>query len=268
MFNLKFDFFSNRLTFIDVTTDQLMNFNLWLNLNVFENHVYGVSLQYNRVLEDLKIPREDYELRVPIPQAGLDIYYYIMTWDKLKKILEKIKNLINRIQKSQSSLPQKFISEYREWKRRIDHLFTEFDDEIRNEYEHPSLEPYIVGNIQMWGNIISDLDGNIKAHVGKDRFVSIKKEHSERMLQLRIDLFDLFIKYFSQKPLTQELVKIRDYLESNIEEISNELSELKTKKDWENYNDLFNQVISLTLYLSKESIKISDEVRNKIFTVS
>lgn len=83
---VKFDFLSSRLNFVEVSTDQLMNIDLWHYLSVFESHVYGVFLQYNRIKKDLKFSEPENLRKVPGPQAGLDIYYYTLTWDKLKKI--------------------------------------------------------------------------------------------------------------------------------------------------------------------------------------
>ena len=262
----RFDFFSNRLTFIEVTTDQLINIGLWNHLSVFESHVYGVFMQYNRIKEDLKFPDPENLRRVPSPQAGLDIYYYTLTWDKLKKILKKINNLINRLTKSPTSIPKSFTSEYRNWRRRIEHLLSEFDAEIRNEYEHPSIEFYSAGNIKMWGNIIVDNSGNITAHAGKDLFFLIKKEHCLRVQQLRTDLFDLFIKHFSEKPLTQELIKARRYIEDNIDSISKELTDLKEKKNWEDFNELLHQLTMYDLCFSRESMPLPDIVKNKIYS--
>lgn len=263
----RFDFFSSRLNLIEVTTDQLMNIDLWHYLSVFESHVYGVFLQYNRIKEDLKFPDPENLRRVPSPQVGLDIYYYTLTWDKLKKILRKINKLINRFTKSPASIPKSFSSEYRNWRRRIEHLFSEFDIDIRNEYEHPSLESYSVGNINMWGNILIDNSGNIKAHAGKNWFSIIKKEHCLRVQQLRTDLFDLFIKHFSQKPLTQELIKARKYIEDNIDSLSKELNYLKEKKNWEDFNELLHQLTMYDVYFSKESMPLPDKVKNKIYSV-
>lgn len=263
----RFDFFSSRLNFIEVTTDQFMNIELWHYLSVFESHVYGVFLQYNRIKEDLKLPDPESSRGVPGPQAGLDIYYYTLTWDKLKKISEKIKSLINRLTESPASIPKSFTSEYRIWRRRIEHLFSEFDTEIRNEYEHPSLESYSVGNIKMWGNIIMDNSGNIKAHAGKDWFSIIKKEHCLRIQQLRTDLFDLFIKHFTQKPLTQELTKARRYIEDNIDSLSKELNEFKKNKNWEDFNKLLHQLTMYDIYFSKESMPLPEDVKHKIYSV-
>ena len=263
----RFDFLSSRLNFIEVSTDQLMNIELWHYLSVFESHAYGVFLQYNRIKEDLKVSDPESFRSVPGPQAGLDIYYYTLTWDKLKKIYEKIKALINRSQQISSSIPEPFTEDFRLWKRRIDHLFSEFDNEIRNEYEHPSLESYSVGNIIMWGNIIIDGKGNIKAHVGKDWFATIKKEHSERIQQLRTDLFDLFIKHFSEKPLTEELVKLKNYIEDNIDSLIKEITNFKEQKKWEEFNNLFYQLIMCDLNLSKEGLQLTQSVKIKISSV-
>ena len=170
-----FDFFSSRLHYIEVTSDNLLNIELLYSLSVFENHVYGVFLQYNRIKEDLIVPDQGSFRSAPSPQAGLDIYYYTLTWDKLKKIYVEIKVLINRFQQTPSSIPAPFTKGFRLWKNRIDHLFSEFDNEIRNEYEHPSLEPYSVGNLIIQGSVLIDGMGNIKAHVGKDFFATIKE---------------------------------------------------------------------------------------------
>ena len=265
--NNQFDFFSTRLYFIKVTDDQFLNIDLWHYLGVFESHVYGIFLQYNRIKADLKFPHPDDNHGVPGPQAGLDIYYYTLTWDKLKKICDKIKALINRLQQVSPAFPKPFISDFRHWKRRIDHLFSEFDAGIRNEYEHPSLESYTVGNIQMWGNIIIDGSGNIKAHAGKNWFAIIKKEHIEKIQDLRRDLFDLFIKHFSKKPLTEELITAKNYIEENIDTLIKELSELKERKNWEDFNSLFCQLIMYNVYLSKEGINLSQNVQNRISSV-
>jgi len=267
MNNTNFDFLSNRLTFIDVAPDPQMNINLWHYFRVFENYVYGVFLQFNRIIEGLNFSQADIVQNISISQASLDIYYYTLTWDKLKKINEKIKKLISQIQQSRTYIPTEFKLEFKNWKHRIEHLFKEFDVEIRNQYEHPSLEFYSSENMQMWGNIFIDRMGNIKAHVGKDYFATIKKEHFERILVLRSDLFDLFLKYFSQKPLNQELIKVRDYIEENIEKLENELNDFKGSKNSENFNKLFRQLISYDLLLLREGLGLSSEVRDKIYSV-
>jgi hypothetical protein len=149
----------------------------------------------------------------------------------------------------------------------VHNLFSEFDAGIRNEYEHPPLESYTVGNIQMWGNIIIDGSGNIKAHVGKNWFAIIKKDHIEKIQELRADLFDFFTKHFSKKPLAEELIKAKNYIEDNIDTLIEELTELKERKNWEGFNSLFYQLTMYNVYLSKEGINLSQNVQNRISSV-
>lgn len=263
----KFDFFSNRLTFVEVTNDNLLNIELRHYLSVFENHVYGVILQYNRIVADLSITEPKEISNVRGTNAGLDIYYYILTWDKLKQIYDKIKTLINRLQKVRPSIPKVFNSEFKTWKKRMDNLFSEFNKDVRNEYEHPSLEPHSVGNIIIWGNILIDGSGNIKAHVGKNLFAVINKNHCVKVQQLRTDLFDIFLKHFSQKKLTQELIKVRDYIEKNIDSLSKELKDLNDKDNVNGFNDLISKLTICDMDLSKEGVQLSDHVKNKIYSI-
>jgi hypothetical protein len=245
----------------------LLNIELWHYLSVFESHVYGVFLQYSRIVSDLSVPEPNKIQNVPGPKSGLDIYYYVLTWDKLKKICEKIKSIMSRIHQCGPSLPKAFNSEFKLWKRRIDHLFKEFDIKIRNEYEHPSLETYSVGNIIMWGNIYIDGLGKIKAHVGKDWFATIKKEHCIKMQNLRTDLFDLFLKHFSRKPLTKELIYVRNYIEENIDSILKELKECKDKGDTKGFNELLYKFTMHDVYLSKEGVGLSKDAKDKIYCI-
>lgn len=263
----KFDFLSSRLHLLEVTSDRLINFDLWHYLSVFESHVFGVHMQYNRIKEDLKFGKQEEFKNFSLHQAGLDIYYFTLTWDKLKKIFKKIKSLTNKIQQSPNTPPKQFILDYRLLRRRIDHLFSEFDDEIRNEYEHPSLKTYSVDNISMWGNIQSDSTGDIKAHAGKNSFTQIKKEHYERIMKLRVELFDLFIKHFSEKQLNQELIKLRDYIDANIDSITEELEELREKDDTQNFNDLLYRFTMYKKHLTKEGIQLSQISVEKFFSM-
>ena len=261
-----FDFFSGRLHFINVTDDSLLNIKLWHYLSIFESHVYGVCLQYSRIKSDLPTYESLDGPPVPAPQAGLDIYYYILTWDKLKKVYDKIKEIVNDLQQTAFSIPKVFVTDFRVWKRRMDHLLAEFDADVRNEYEHPSLEPHLTGNIMMWGNIMIDGSGNITAHAGKDWFTTIKKEHSERIQKLRTDLIDLFLKHFSQKPLTEELVKARDYIEENIDLMLSQLSELRVGADVAEFNKLLHTILMHDVYLMKEGVPLSTSVKGKLYS--
>lgn len=203
--------------------------------------------------------------RVPIPQAGLDIYYYILTWDKLKKIYEHIKAIINDLHQAAPSIPVGFTAEFRDWKKRAEHLFSEFVSKARNEYEHPSLESYSTGNIIMWGSIMIDRSGDITAHAGKDWFVTIKNEHCVRMLTLRTDLVDLFVKHFSQKPLTSELMKARSQIEENIDTILKELGELRVQKNTAEFNEMLHTLLMHDSYLSKEGVPLSTTVKGRLY---
>jgi len=259
----EFDFFSNRLYFIEVTGNQLMNMELWHHLSVFESYVFGVFLQYNRIKTTLKFPEPNEIKKVPSPQAGLDIYYYTLTWDKLKKVYEKLKTFINHIQQDFSSFTTQFINDFRLWRKRVEHLFSEFDTEIRNEYEHPSLESYSVGRLIMWGNIMIDPSGDIKTHVGKDLFTTIKLDHCNKIQHLRIELIDLFIKHFTKRPLTQELLKVRGYIQDNIDSICKELNDFKENKNWKEFNDLLYQLTMSQVYFSKEGIQLANDIVQK-----
>lgn len=262
--NISFDFLSDGLHFIDVTDNALLNIKLWHYLSTFESHVYGVFLQYNRIKSDLVFDPAPEMSGVPGRQAGLDIYYYILTWDKPKKIYEKIKAIISEIQQGTHSLPEGFVTEFRAWKKRADHLFAEFDTEVRNEYEHPSLESHSTGNVIMWGNIMIDRSGDITAHAGRDWFATIKHEHCTRMQTLRTDLIDLFVKHFSQKPLRKELMKARSQIEENIDSILKELQELKAEKDWTKFNERLYTLTMHDIYLSKEGVPLSKAVKEKM----
>jgi hypothetical protein len=266
MDNRQFNFFSGRLTFIEVSNDDLFNIDLWHYLSVFENHIYGIFLQYNRIVADLEFPRPEEPRHVPAANAGLDIYYYILTWDKLKKIYEKIKMLLNRLYQINSSIPNTFNSELKLWKKRIEHLFSEFDDDVRNEYEHPSLTPHSIGRIIMWGNIQLDGSGNIKAHAGGTHYAFIKKAQWETAERLRTALFDLFIKYFSEKPLTQELIKARDYIEENIDSIVKELRDSIESGNGETFGELFARWTLYDINLSREGVELSKDAKDKIYS--
>ena len=264
--NIRFDFFSDRLDFIRVSNDKRINKDLWLYMRIFESHIFGVVMQYNRINDDLKISEHMNFQNFSIHRAGLDIYYYTMTWDKLRKIFKKISTEIDKIQKPPSTIPDSFISDFKLLKKRIDHLFSEFDTGIRNEYEHPSLEAFSKGNFIMWGNIYSDNIGNIKAQVGKNLFAQIKEEHCKKIQNLRIELFDLFIKHFSRKPLTKELIKERDYYEENVDSLVDKLNKFREMHDTVGFNNLLSEFTMSNRLLLKESVQLSQSVKEKFYS--
>lgn len=262
-----FDFFSTRLAFIKVSDDPLLNLDLWHYLDAFEGYVYGVFLQYNRIVSDLSINESSGLRESPVSSASLDIYFYILTWDKLKKIHEKISGFINRLQRKGACLPKDFFSDFRLWERRVSHLFKEFDSKIRNEYEHPSMESYLVKNVVTWGNIFLDSSGKVEAHVGKNWFATIKVEHVEKIMVLRTDLFDLFIKHFLKKPLTRELLRVRDYYEGNIDSILSNLKEFKDNGDFDGFNDLLYRFTQHDMFLAREGVRLSNKIRERIYSL-
>ena len=250
--NQRFDFFSSRLHFIKVTSDDLLNLELWRHLDAFESHVYGVFLQYNRIKLAQEMPDPVIIRKFNTHQLNLDIYFYTLVWDKLKKIYSKIAEVVNRIQQNYRSTPsardlKAFTDDFRLWKTRIDKLFSEFDGTTRNEYEHPSLKPHLFKNIQFWKNISSDSGGNIKAHVGNKIYALIKYEHFLKIDELRTALFDLFTRHFSQKSAISDLIKIRDYIENNIDHLSSELKTRIDNNDENGFHDILNQFMSYYL---------------------
>lgn len=92
---------TSRLHFIKITSDWLKDIELQHCMSVFENHVYGVVSQYNRIQENIKIRTEDGVIQPLCPcsscQAGMDIYYYTLTWDKLKEIFIIFSQLMNDV---------------------------------------------------------------------------------------------------------------------------------------------------------------------------
>ena len=136
------------------------------------------------------------------------MYYYTLTWDKLRKVFEKFKLEMNNALKPPNILPSGFATEYKQIKTRIDHLFKEHSIDTRNEYEHPSLEPSRTGILIGLGNSTSDNKGNITVHVGKEDFAFVRKEHVDKLYLLWIEFIDLFLKYFTDKPLTANLLSL------------------------------------------------------------
>jgi len=259
-----FDFYTSRLYFADISPDPLANMTLMHHLSAFENHVYGVLRQYDRIREDLEPPRRDEPRPVPVMAAGLDIYYYTLTWDRLRKIQQRMNGIVNGLPTS----PKDFKPGYREWRKRVEHLFREFgnDSSIRNRYEHSELEAYRNGNALMWGTIHTDGSGDIKAHVGGDLFATIREDYHDRLRTLHVDLIDLFVKHFTQKPLTTALVEIKEYLAENVDSLSQELRRHVSEGNWERFNELFRDLVAFDLFLSKEGVQLPESVRKVLYS--
>jgi len=261
---------TSRLLFVKISADPLKDMELQHHLSVFENHVYGVVSQYNRIQENVKIKTEDGEIRPPLPgasvQVGLDVYYYTLTWDKLKKIFQKLCALMNDIRKTSVSIPVKFNEEYKTLKNRINHFFAEFDHGVRNEYEHPSLKPRKTGNIIDYGSLFMDSNGDIRKLVGEVKFSVVKKEHIERLINLWILLVDLFITSFTDKCSSMELLKFKQELEKNIDLWLDEYVQHRRNNRNKEANDLLYRMIMSDIYLSGEGLSLDDSAKNKIYS--
>jgi hypothetical protein len=267
--NNDFDFLSGRIIRIDIANDILRNFEFSRYLSEFEKHIYGVFLQLGRIHKDLdfKSPLQPRTNKYSITSASLDIYFYILTWDKIKKIFEIIKTNINEISLTSKAINPDFTSSYRLLRKRFEKLFSEFDTAIRNEFEHPSLNAHLSGSFIMYGNITMDRSGNIKAHAGDNHYAIIKQDHYLKLNELRIELFDLLIYNFSTKPLNKELLKLKQYLADNIDNLLIELKKYSQEKRKDDFEDLFKQLIWAEMSLSSEGIDLQDEIRRKIYSM-
>jgi hypothetical protein len=199
-------------------------------------------------------------------QLNLDIYYYTLTWDKISKTYNKFKELINPIQKSEST-SRAFSDDFKELKRRLDHLLGEFKDEVRNEYEHPSLEPKMIDNIIDWGSVFINSNGDIRAHVGKDQFSIVKKVHVDRLISIWIDLIDIFLKHFSDKPSSNDLIHLKNHIEEHIDNIICEYNNYIQNNKREEANGVIGQFLRTEIYLLKESIPLSQNTIEKFHSI-
>ena len=258
---------TSRLGIIELSTDQLININFYICFSELESYVFGVLSQYTRIIENTPTPSTSKLLSYSLKQIKLDVYYYILTWDKLRKVFEKFKLEMNSVSKSPSAMPSGFSTEFKQIKTRMDHLFNEHSIDTRNEYEHPSLEPSRIGNLIGLGNSTSDNNGNLTVHVGKEEFAYVRKEHVDRLYSLWIELIDLFIKYFTDKPSTAKLLSVKSDIEEHIDELIDMYNQLRQNKETENAQNLFNRLLSTELYLSSEGCSLHKDVKGKIYTI-
>ena len=261
---------TSRLHFIQFCSDQSKNIEIWHCLAVLENYIYGVTSQYNRIKENISKSLEINSLPTPSmtsTQVSLDIYYYTLTWDKISKTYDKFKGLMNTVQKDSESIPKLFNVDFKDIKRRLEHLLGEFRNDVRNEYEHPSLEPNKVGNIIDWGSLFIHNNGDIKIHVGKDQFAVVQKTHVDRLISIWVDLIDVFIKHFSDKPSSSNLLQLKNHIEQNIDKIINKLGQCIHDKKNEEANSIIDQFLSVEISLSKEGIPLSQNIIDKFHSI-
>ncbi|MDY7035947.1 MAG: hypothetical protein SV375_07270, partial [Thermodesulfobacteriota bacterium] len=194
-------------------------------------------------------------------QVRLDVYYYTLTWDKLKKIFNKFKKIMNPVQKNSNAIPEAFKRDYKDLKRRIDHLLGEFHRTARNEYEHPSLEPNRVGSIIEWGSLFEDSNGNIKVHVGKEQFSVVRKDHLDRLNSLWTNLIDVFLKYFSDKTPSSELFRLKNQIEHNIDDIIDTYNQYRSENKNEEANNIIYQILMSDIHLAMEGMPLDQQVK-------
>jgi hypothetical protein len=263
---------TSRIQFVEFFQDQYKNLELEHSLNVFEKYLFGASLQYKRISENAAKLRNvdnspDFHSQNVSSQISLDIYYYTLTWDKLKKVFEKIEEHFNVLQKDNYSISQGFKNDYRLIKTKFEHFFKEFSLHARNEYEHPSLAFLKRGNIYEYGNIFFDPNGNITAHVGKDQFTVVRKDQVDKLKSLWIEFIDIILKYFSDKPSSANLIKAKEYLDQNIDNIIGDYDSFIKDNKMDEAKGLLSQLLWTEVTLMTEGIPLSNETISKFHSV-
>jgi hypothetical protein len=260
-----FEYYSDRLFCKKIFNNYLKDLELQKQLNTFEVHILGVYSQYKRILKEEKEFREIEILRVRkksiiqtrniLSQLDLDMYYYFLTWDKLKKIFEKIKSNINNLI-IENSVTKYFIIDYKNIRKCMDNLFSEHHVSVRNNYEHPSLKYQEQGKLLQFGTIEINKT-EITTHVGGDVYGNIKKTHIDQLELLRIDFIDLFIRHFTDRRTTKELLKIRKDCINHVRKLTKNKNEIS--------NDIFHNLKMTDFLLMDEFIPLPQNIRNKIF---
>lgn len=266
--NEAFPRLTSRLHFIQLCSDFSRNIEAFHRLSVVEHYTYGVLSQFERIKENCEPIYSSDRLGLAeysSTQLSLDVYYYVLTWDKLREVYAKFVKSMADIQRMENTIPAGFNDEFRRLRGRIEHLFGEFDKDVRNEYEHPSLEFRRTGNILEWGSLYFDKDGNISVHVGKELFAVVRKEHIDRLKLLWISLIDVFIKHFTDRPLSSALLELKKQTEDNIDLIVQEYLQSKQEENREDTKEIFEKFIMCDMFLSKEEVSLSDAVRDKFY---
>jgi len=265
-----FDFLSGRFTWVKVFKgdNHMENIEFYNCVSSFENHVFGVFSQFNRIRDNVPFSYEEEVLKeVNSTQMWLDIYYYILTWDRIKEIFEKIKELMNRILREREDIKTEIREGYRLWKEKMERLLGEFDKRVRNSYVHPKLKLMICGNIIGGGMEIDKEGNNIKSHVEGEFFSYVRKTHVDRLNSLRIEFMDLILKYFSDKVSSKELLELKKTIEDNINVYVSECEILRKNGKTEESYQVFNSLTSYDLFLLRQGIPLSEEVSGKIHSM-
>jgi len=263
----EFPHLTSRLGLIKFCSDQLRNFEVYICLHEFESYVYGVVSQYSRIIENMPVHTPNTESSYSSMQLGLDIYFYTLVWDKLGKVFAKLKEQINTLSRFPNALPSGFMKDYKLLKTRMEHLFSEFHITARNEYEHPSFQPSRVGKIVLFRVLFPDGQGNIKAHIGKEEYAIVWKEHVDRLNSLWVELIDVFVKHFTEKTSSSDLFLLKKQIEDDINVIIGEYKRLREEGKDKEANRILHQILKSEMYLSREGIPLRQDVRDKFYSI-
>jgi len=258
---------TGRLGIIELSTDSFINFHFYIYFSEMEKFIFGVLSQYARIMENVPKPSSRRSISHSLTQLRLDVYYYTLNWDKIRKVFEKFNKEIDNILKPPNTIPSGFVAEYKKIKIRMNHLFKDHKIGTRNEYEHPSLEPSQVGTLIGFGNSTIDNKGNIKVHVGREEFAIVKKDYIDRLYSLWIEFIDLFINNFSDKPSTADLLSIKNNIEEQIDDQINLYYQLRNNEESEEAQNLLNVLIITDVRLFSEGCPLHENVRKKIHSI-
>jgi len=256
-----FQSISNRIRSINFFSNPLDNIEMMICFSYLEENIYGVFSQFIRIISNLKNTKTG----LPLTQARLDIFYYTLTWDRLKESFERLKRLTNKLLQQSINSPEGFLEDYRSFRIGMEHLLNDFETSVRNEYVHPSLEPKETGNIREWGTITTDIQGNINVHVGKQEHAIVSKKHIDLLEEYWIILIDIFIQYFTDKPLTSDLLNVKNSIESQIDKLVEEYHKLRQNNHNDEAGRLFHKLIFTDIHLTREGIQLNTETKDKIY---
>jgi hypothetical protein len=258
---------TSRLMRIEFCSDHLRNFEVLICFFEFERYVYGVISQYRRIIDNLPVYASETASPYPLMQLGLDIYFYTLVWDKLGKVFEKLKGHINTLSRSPNAFPNGFMEDYKLLKTRMEHLFSEFHMSARNEYEHPSFQPSKIGNVVLFRILIQDGHGNIRAHIGKEEYAIVRKEHVDRLNSLWVELIDVFLRHFTEKASSSDLLLLKKQIEDDIDEIILKYKRFREEGNNKEANRIFHQILMSEIHLSMEGIPFRKDVLDKFHSI-
>jgi len=263
---------TSRFRFVHIFKDQALDFDFEHTMDIFEDNIFGIFLQYHRIIANLQRKQAFSDSQNIIDQhistqISLDIYFYTLIWDKLIKIFEKLKHLLNVLQKGNQSVPETFKDSLKIVKSKFEHLFGEINIEARNEYEHPSLSYHQIGSIMVFGALMIDSNGNINAHVGKDQFISIRKDHLDRLHSFWIELTDIFLLNFTDKKSSSSIMEARQFFEHHIDDFILEYKQLCADNKPDDASDFLGQLLSAEIALQSEGFPLSIGTIQKFHSV-